>query len=177
MIESSERDWWLTEAEKLENVSDRDKWRMINRLTNHSSLSHVQPIRKVDENGERYLFDDDEIRLELENHHIRKHNNNLASTVDDDVNRTVEDLTKAALEGKGTQIMNESISDYEVKNTFGTGSDTPGPDGISAKLIDKADRERMHVCLKLLWSKAWDNGHFVSEWKHENSHNPKTSQR
>ena len=48
---------------------------------------------------------------------MAEHNNNLASTVDDDVNRTVEDLTKAALEGKGTQIMNESISDYEVKNT------------------------------------------------------------
>ena len=64
--------------------------------------------------------------------------------------------------------MNASISDYEVQCTFGRGSDTPGPDGISARLIDKADRDLMHECLSLLWNKSWDHGYFVSEWKQEN---------
>jgi len=51
--------------------------------------------------------------------------------------------------------------------TFGIGSDTAGPDGISAKLIDKAHRSRMLECLGLLWNQLWCNGKFVSVWKKE----------
>ena len=40
--------------------------------------------------------------------------------------------------------MNSDILDHEVKGTFGRGSDRAGPDGISAKLIDKADRDQIH---------------------------------
>ena len=54
--------------------------------------------------------------------------------------------------------MNSEITDYEISNTFGRGSDTPGPGGLSAKLIDMADRNTMHQCIKLIWNKAWDNG-------------------
>jgi len=61
--------------------------------------------------------------------------------------------------------MNAEISDYEVRNTFCNGSDTPGPDGISARLIDQADRDQMHACLKFIWNIAWNTGYFSSEWK------------
>jgi len=83
------------------------------------------------------------------------------------IQSAVDDLIKSAQAGQGSALMNEGISDYEVNRTFGRGSDTPGPDGISARLIDKADRGLMHNCLLLLWNKAWANGYFMSEWKRE----------
>ena len=64
--------------------------------------------------------------------------------------------------------MNTEISDYEVSLTFGKGSNTAGHDGISATMIDKADRELMHCCLRMLWNKAWLTGEFVHAWKEEN---------
>ena len=62
----------------------------------------------------------------------------------------VESLVQATKQGKGKVCMNDDISDAEVKFTFGKGSDTPGPDDISSKLIDTADRSLMHECLKML---------------------------
>jgi len=49
----------------------------------------------------------------------------------------VDQLVSEAKYSKGDALMNANISEYEVQCTFGKGSDTPGPDGISAKLIDK----------------------------------------
>jgi len=43
---------------------------------------------------------------------------------------------------------------------FGRGIDTAGPGDISAKLVDNANRNVMHMCLKFLWNKAWANGYF-----------------
>jgi len=40
--------------------------------------------------------------------------------------------------------------------------------GISARLIDEADRQLMQGCLSLLWNRAWSQGYFVSAWKLEN---------
>ena len=60
---------------------------------------------------------------------------------------------------------NAYISNLEVKQTFGKGSETPGSDEISSKLIDKADRKLMHLCLKTLWNKAWSDVYFITEWK------------
>jgi len=57
---------------------------------------------------------------------------------------------------------------HEIRSTFGKGSNTPGPDGISSKLVDEADRNSMHMCLKMLWNNAWSAGYFITEWKQEN---------
>jgi len=64
---------------------------------------------------------------------------------------------------------NAEISDYEVSPTFRRGSNTTGPDGTSATMIDEADRDLIHSCLRLLWNKSWASGEFVSDWKEENS--------
>jgi len=51
--------------------------------------------------------------------------------------------------------------------TFGCGTNTPGPDGICAQLIDKADRAEMSKCLSRLWNEVWKSGRLPSEWKLE----------
>jgi len=63
--------------------------------------------------------------------------------------------------------MNAPISEHEVNLTFGTGSDTAGSDGITAKLIDNADRDEMKKCLNFLWNSLWTHGTFVKVWKEE----------
>ena len=111
----------------------------------------VQPIRKKYDNGITYLFEDADIRQELEDHRIRK-----------------SIISSNIVTGNGTALMNDNISDYKVSCTFSRGSHTTGFDGISGKLIDEADRESMHGCLKMLWNKAWNEGYFASDWKQEN---------
>jgi len=129
----------------------------------------VQPIRKFDNGQVTYVFSDEEIRSELEDYHIRKVQ--LEACVDQrveaDLKDRVSDLVRVAKNGCDNVLMNAEISDHEVKGTFGKGSDTSGPDAISAKLIDGADRVLMHQSLKLIWNKAWIEGNFPSEWKRE----------
>jgi len=103
--------------------------------------------------GNRYtLFNDEEIRHKLEDYHILK-GVSSANCMDDSavkLQESVNEMVLRAKAGGGSNLMNAYISDQEVKLTFGKGSDTPGPDGISAKLLDKADRDRMHTCLQML---------------------------
>jgi len=42
------------------------------------------------------------------------------------------------------------------------------PTPVVLKVIDKADRNLMHLCLKYLWNKAWTEGIFPEVWKQEN---------
>ena len=117
-----------------------------------------------------YLFDDDEIRTELEKYHISK-SDLEGSTGDHDYICTrdiVKELSETANSGNNSHLMNADISDQEVKSTFGKGSESPGPDGVSAKLVDNADRTLMHECLRILRNKVWAAGCFPSEWKKEN---------
>jgi len=51
-------------------------------------------------------------------------------------------------------IQYASITDQEISMTFGRGSNTPGPDGACAQLIDKAERSEMSKCLSLLWNEV-----------------------
>jgi len=43
---------------------------------------------------------------------------------------------------KDYYVMNVAITNEEIRSTFGLCSDTPGPDGISARMIDKASRDQ-----------------------------------
>jgi len=130
----------------------------------------MQPLRKIEHGNTTYLFDDTDIRNELENFHIRKSSEvaNCVSQFDDNIRRSVNVMVHEAKQGKGSTLMNAPISDSEVQRTFEKGSNTPGPDNISANLIDFADREQMHRCLKLLWNKSWSSGCFIKSWKKEN---------
>ena len=81
---------------------------------------------------------------------------------------SVNEMFMHAKAGGGSRLMNTGISDHEIRSTFGKGSNTPGPDGISSKLVDEADRNSMHMCLRMLWNNAWSAGYFITEWKQEN---------
>ena len=111
------------ECSKLTNCSEREKWKTIERLTNQSNFNEVQPIRKV-ENGKTYfLFCDDHILKEFEDHHIRKipdchvANSNLQEPI------LKESNTSNNTGGMSNQTidaaMNAEISDHEVSLTFG----------------------------------------------------------
>jgi len=69
------------------------------------------------------------------------------------------------MKGSGNFWMDSDISDYEVKATFGRGTDTAGPGDISVKLVDNADRNVMHMYLKFLWNKARVTEYFPIDWK------------
>ena len=116
------------------------------------------------------MFEDNDIRTELEDYHIRK--DAQKGSVDDDrecvIRSSIEEMENLARSGSGNELMNNRLTDYEVGKTFCNGSSTPGPDDVASRLIDEADRELMHECLKILWNKAWSDGHFISEWKREN---------
>jgi len=65
MINNAEYEWWLRECEKLADVSEGEKWKMINRLTNQAASADIQPIKKVIDGNYVHLFEDDDIRTEL----------------------------------------------------------------------------------------------------------------
>ena len=83
MITAAEYQWWLTECEKITDAGEGEKWRRINRLTNQTAAFDVQPIKKSIDGDEVYLFDDGEIRTELENYHISKSDHESTADVHD----------------------------------------------------------------------------------------------
>jgi len=167
-VKKAEQEWWLEECDKIVGASQREKWKIINYLTNQAGITEVQPIKKPINGDVVYLFEDEEIRVELEDYHIRR-TYMKQNEVEESVIRDVEHYASVAKDTTdGSALMNDEILDCEVSSTFGKGSDTAGPDGIQAKLIDKAERTVMHECLKILWNKAWCNGYFMREWKMEN---------
>jgi len=108
----------------------------------------------------------------MEEYHIRKTQNKDKAVIPVQhyipVQADTHDTGDSISANISDSAFNRQISDLEVKNTFGKGSDTPGPDGISSSMLDKADRDLMHACLMLLWNEAWISGRFIKEWKEEN---------
>ena len=165
-VKQAEKEYWLSECQKLVGMRDQDKWKVIQKLTNHQTAHGVQPLRVNNNGKDTFLFEDADIRTELENAYIRKTTNCVSALRrDEELLLAVEDMKKMAWKGNGNELMNGVISDLEVESSFGIGSETPGPDGISGKLIDKADRPVMFKCLKFLWNQLWCVGTFVSVWK------------
>jgi len=165
-VKQAEKEYWLSECQKLVGMRDQDKWKVIQKLTNHQTAHGVQPLRVNNNGKDTFLFEYADIRTELENAYIRKTANCVSALRrDEELLLAVEDMKKMAWKGNGNELMNGVISDLEVESSFGIGSETPGPDGISGKLIDKADRPVMFKCLKFLWNQLWCVGTFVSVWK------------
>ena len=80
MISNAEHEWWLSECGKRSSASEREKWKIINTFTNQSNESQVQPICKVENGKASYLFSDNDIIRELENHHILKNPHSSAGS-------------------------------------------------------------------------------------------------
>ena len=108
--------------------------------------------------------------LNWENYHISKSDQAYITDPQEEAGMcdTIKELIDTAMSESDNHIMNDDISDHEVKSTFCKGSNCSGHDGISAKLIDNAERQLMHECLRILWNEVWAEGYFPSEWKKEN---------
>ena len=159
------KNWILEQTEKIPYVSDKEKWKIVNDLTNSSSTFAVQPIAQKQEDGSiKYLFDDEEILDEMEKYHITK--NRLS-----DINQEMEQLNTLIEEARknvdAPGIMNNPISDAEVKLTFNTCTGASGPDGFHSNLIDRADRVSMEKCKSYIFNKSWFEGNFLASWKQE----------
>ena len=135
----------------MKQASESEKWRIINRLTNQTTSVGIQPLKKLIDGKEVYLFNDNDIHTELEDYHIRKGNSDEMQSEEGkiDIEDTIKDCVEQATKGSGNFWMDSDISDYEVKATFGRGTDTAGQDDISAKLVDNADREWDAYVLKV----------------------------
>ena len=105
MLNKAERDWRQLQFEKLSVVNDSQKWKIIRRLTNEPNVPEVQPIRKIVQGKSVYLFEDDEIRQELEDHHIRKSSTQNYITTEDYILTSLRDMTQAAMSGKGSVVI------------------------------------------------------------------------
>jgi len=94
---------------RLTSASEREKLKIINTLTNQSNQSQVQPIRKV-ENGKAslaYLFSDDDIIRELENH---PHSAAGSSNTQISANMEQYNYSSHTMD----MLMDAEISDHEV---------------------------------------------------------------
>ena len=72
-FEIAKEKWKVRQCESIAHAkSDKEKWKIINELTNTSVRMEVQPIRQVDVVTKEivYLFEDGEILKEMENYHI-----------------------------------------------------------------------------------------------------------
>ena len=129
-----------------------------------TTQSCIQPIRVTTNNETKYVFDDEEIMKEMKSYHLDK---NLV--IDPEVlleaEKFLTEAKKSAFEGGGGVLMNMGITDREIDSTFNTCCGAPGPDSISAKLIDQCHRGSMHKCLSVIWNKAWESNMFPSVWK------------
>ena len=75
IVQQAERNYWLSQCNKcnkLTTVFEKDKWKLINKLTNQQVSDAVQPIQILRQGKPVYLFEDSEIRSELEDFHICK---------------------------------------------------------------------------------------------------------
>jgi len=71
-VKKAADEWWQSQCQKLVEVNESEKWKIIRRLMNDVNTRYVQPIKKMVNGEQTYLFNDDDIRQELENYHIRK---------------------------------------------------------------------------------------------------------
>ena len=105
----------------------------------------------------------------LENHHIRKVK--TPSDTSHPFKEAVQNMLRQSQEQVQDQsvpsIMNEELKMEEVKGTFLKNKGSPGPDKVTANLLDKADRGTIAAVLLQLFNKAWNSGQFPQEWKLE----------
>ena len=92
----------------------------------------------------------------------------LNSQTDRQVREWIDNAsTESPTDGATDDIHNAVITHEEILRTYNTGSNTPGPDGITAMMIDKAHRENLTGCLHQLWNKIWISHTIPVQWKLE----------
>ena len=139
-----------------EAKSEKEKWKIVNRLTNSDTRMTVQPIRKKTNGKEEYVFDDEGIIKEMEDYHICKDGAHRQEELD----KWIEEQKMKVDSSEENDIMNLDIQGQEVDKTFGTCLGSPGPDGFRGSMIDKAERKAMRECLIYLYNSCWNKGLF-----------------
>ena len=72
-IEKMKELYKIEQCKRITEVkSEKEKWKIINKLTNSNPRMSVQPMRKMVDGEEEYVFDDKDIIREIENYHISK---------------------------------------------------------------------------------------------------------
>ena len=166
MIADVKQQWWESEINRLEEAPHEQKWKILDRLTDPCARMGVQPIKV----GSSYVFSDKEILEEMEKAHI--HTDSLHSTLPSQIDRQVRERIDEASSESHTYVAtddlhNATITHEEILRTYDTGSNTPGPDGITAMMIDKAHRDNLTECLYRLWNKIWISHTIPAQWKLE----------
>ena len=160
----SHKNWILKQSEKIPFVNEKEKWKIINDLTNTSPNFSVQPIAEKQNDGSvKYLFEDDEILNKMEQYHVIKEGLSDINNDKDEVEELIERARNNTIPG----IMNNPICAAEVKLTFNTCTGASGPDGFHSKLIDQAERLSMEKCCLHIFNRSWYEGNFLASWKQE----------
>ena len=130
--------WVLEQSARIPYVNEKEKWKIINDLTNTSQNFNVQPIAEIQEDGStKYLFDDREILEKMEQYHIEKEG---LSNINENMDQLLPLIEEAKRNINTPGILNDPISPEEVKLTFNTCTGAAGPDGFHSKMIDNSDR-------------------------------------
>ena len=164
--------WIQEECEKLPEMPEKQKWSIINKLSNASQPAmSVQPIEQVHPDGSsEFVFEEEGIRDMMEGYHIAKDLSEQEvrtrqAIIKSMVGRVKKDIKDQ--KGELDPIMVAPISEEEVDKTFGSNKGAPGPDWIPASLIDGADREAMRACMLYVYEALWGEGVFPAQWKRE----------
>ena len=107
---------------------------------------------------------------EMERVHI--HTDSSHSTLPSQIERQVKEWVDEAYSKSHTYVAdadpyNATITHEEILRTYDTSSNTPGPDGVTAVIIDKAHREKLTEYLYRLWNKIWISHAIPMQWKLE----------
>jgi len=126
MIAEVKQRWWESEINRLEEASNEQKWKILERLTDPCVRMGVQPIKV----GSSYVFSDEEILDEMEKVHIHKDSFHsiLPSHIDKQVSEWIDEASaESHSDVSSDDLHNASITYEEVSRTYDTGSNTPGP--------------------------------------------------
>jgi len=166
MLADVKQQWWESEINHLEEAPHEQKWKILDRLTDPCVRMGVQPIKV----SSSYVFSDKEILEEMEKVHI--HKDTFYSIHPSQIDKQVREwIDEASAESHSDvtpdDLHNAIITHEEIFRTYETGSNTPGPDGVTAMMIDKAHRENLTECLYRLWNKIWISHTIPVQWKLE----------
>jgi len=160
MLQESRQQWWEKEISKLERAPQNEKWKILNRFTDHGFHMAVQQVKV----GGKFVFQDGEILTEMEKVHVSKVSSDKP-LMDHDI---IQNWFEQAKQEIDTHESDLEITREEVARTFETCTNTQGPDGVTAMMIDKADRSLMNR-LHRLWSKISQSSELPSKWKLEHT--------
>jgi len=160
MVREARQTWKETEISKVEAVPEVQKWKILNKLTDPGQSIAVQQVRV----GGKYVFHDADILVEMEKEHLIIHYAPAdLKCAGDNLQVLIDEAKLESMEGAG----NNEITHEEVRHTFQICSNTPGPDGVTACMIDMTQRDLMTDYLFRLWNKVWTSSVIPNKWKLE----------